>query len=40
MQIEVLTGENKQLSMKLETALGKLEAVCLNDPLNIIFIVS
>lgn len=40
MQIEVLTGENKQLSMKLETALGKLEAVRLNDPLNIIFIVS
>ncbi|KAK9984179.1 hypothetical protein SO802_033704 [Lithocarpus litseifolius] len=25
-KIEVLTGENKQLSMKLETALGKLEA--------------
>nr|XP_023872837.1 uncharacterized protein LOC111985421 isoform X4 [Quercus suber] len=26
-KIEVLTGENKQLSMKLETALGKLEAL-------------
>ena len=28
MQIEALTKENQQLSVKLEVALGKLELVC------------
>jgi hypothetical protein len=40
MQVESLTEENKQLSMKLETALCKVEAVCLSDPLYITFFVS
>jgi hypothetical protein len=35
MQIESLTEENKQLRMKLETALCKVEAVCLSDPFYI-----
>lgn len=40
MQVESLTEENKQLAMKLETAICKVEAVCLSDPLYITFFVS
>lgn len=31
MQIEALSAENRQLTMRLENALGKLEVVCYTD---------
>lgn len=38
MQVVSLTEENKQLGMKLENALCKVEAVCLCDPFYITFL--